>query len=70
MAKGQRKRGEFDFTIWFEDGSRVQWQSNRSQTNADLALVIRKYLVPVAERLEAQDEAAHLVVDGTTKEAR
>lgn len=50
MPRGTRKRGEFDFTIWYEDGSRVQWKSTRSQSNEDIADAIRRYLLPVANR--------------------
>lgn len=52
MPRGIRKHGEFDFTIWFADGARIQWKSIRSQTDAEIAAAIRRYLLPVAERLE------------------
>lgn len=46
----KRKMGEFDFTIWFDDGSRAQWKSRAAGTNADVAKAIRRYLVPFMER--------------------
>ena len=52
MPRGQRKRGEFEFTIWFADGARIQWKSTRTQTDADIAAAIREYLLPIAERLD------------------
>ena len=55
MPRGQRKRGEFDFTIWFEDGARLQWRSTRQQTDLEIAEAIRRYLVPVAERLKPSE---------------
>ena len=56
MPRGTPKRGEFDFTIWFADGSRIQWKSSRTQTNGDIAAAIRRYLVPLAERLAPTPE--------------
>ncbi len=54
MPRGKPKRGEFAFTIWYADGSRVKWRSIRQQTDAEIAQAIRRYLVPVMERLEKQ----------------
>ena len=59
--RGTRKRGEFDFTIWLEDGARLNWKSSRAQTNIDIAATIRRYLLPVAARLESHPE--HNAVD-------
>jgi hypothetical protein len=53
MPRGQRKHGEFDFTIWFEDGARIQWKSTRSQTDKDIAEAIRTYLFPLVESIES-----------------
>jgi hypothetical protein len=53
MPRGTPKRGQFKFTIWFAGGSRVEWESRRSQTDAEIASAIRRYLLPVAERIEA-----------------
>lgn len=52
MPRGIRKRGQFKFTIWFAGGARMEWESRRTQTDAEIAAAIRRYLVPVAERLE------------------
>jgi hypothetical protein len=57
MPRGKPKRGEFDFTIWFQDGARIQWKSNRPQTDAAIAAAIREYLFPIVERLEATTNA-------------
>jgi len=58
MPRGTPKRGEFDFVIWLEDGSRIQWKSHKPHTDTEIAAVIRKYLVPVAERLEQRTVVA------------
>lgn len=54
MPRGQRKKGAFAFAIWFQDGARISWESlaTRPQTDAEIASAIRRYLVPIAERLE------------------
>ncbi len=54
MPRGKRKRGAFEFTVWFQDGARIQWASvnTRQQTDAEIAAAIRRYLVPLADRLE------------------
>jgi hypothetical protein len=57
MPKGYRKRGEFEFTIWFEDGAKLQWKSMRSLSDRDTAAAIRRYLLPVAERIESRPSA-------------
>lgn len=63
----KRKSGEFDFTIWFEDGSRCQWKSRRpTGTNADVANAIRRYLVPFMERYETPQSAVAVDPVATT----
>jgi hypothetical protein len=52
MPRGQRKRGEFLFVVWFEDGARIEWKSSRPQRDADIAAAIREYLVPMIAILE------------------
>lgn len=53
MPRGKPKRGEFQFIVWFQDGARIEWGSTRQQTDAEIAAAIRRYLVPVMERLES-----------------
>lgn len=67
MPRGKPKRGEFEFTIWLENGGRAQWRSTRSGTDADTVAAIRRYLLPIVERLEATAKADCAVdpVDGT-----
>ena len=56
MPRGTPKRGAFEFKIWFANGSRIEWASNnnRAQTDAEIAAAIRRYLLPVAERIESR----------------
>lgn len=63
MPRGRRKRGAFDFIIWFEDGARLEWKSWSTATDKEIADAIRRYLVPVAERIEARETPPKPPVD-------
>lgn len=52
MPRGQRKRGEFDFIVWLDDGARIQFKTTKSVGNSGIADEIRRYLVPLMQRIE------------------
>jgi hypothetical protein len=55
MPRGKRKPSGFNFTVRLESGVRLEWYSTDTHpsTDAEIAAAIRRYLVPLAERLEA-----------------
>lgn len=74
MPRGQRKRGAYDCTVWFADGSRYRAFSTCVLTDAEILDAIRKHVVTPLEAINSplSADAVGLSVDepGSTPRAK
>lgn len=52
-----KKRNQYDFTIWLNDGSRIRWRSTRTQPVSRLIKAIED-MMPIAKVLRKHQRAA------------
>jgi hypothetical protein len=70
MPRGQRKRGQFEVRVWFEDGMKYECASSGKKdfTNAEMAAYIRKNVLSLLEPVTSSPavDAVGLSVEAVT----